>query len=328
VTLLRFLIALAVVAEAAPAPAAGGSFEEVASQAQPVNDLGMLLSPFVEDCARKAREPDRARCLGVRSFLRRHLPGQSFVITRPGAEAVTVSGYDATVKGFRLAVSGCLACNPPVVAGGERRFVTLKAPAKGAASLRAGTELARTTVAFPSAAESDRWSKTVRPKLRAEFVFQPADEQWTAGASRGLSFKPLAFRVFDPCTGTVVFSQPPSRDAAAKDADCNAEPQPVARADGPPPPEGRETLDPSSINRAVGKVRGDFDACIQKFPMPGTATLVFAVASTGLPQSVAVEGGPAGTALGQCLIDAGTRVRFPEFQGSEQRFKYPLLLKK
>jgi hypothetical protein len=250
-------------------------------------------------------------------------------MTRPGAEALTVSSYDATVKGFRLAVSGCLACNPPVVAGGERRFVTLKTPAKGAASLRAGTELARTTVAFASAAESDRWSRAVRPKLRAEFVFQPVDDQWTAWAGRGLSFKPLAFRVFDPCTGTVVFSQPPSREAAAKDADCNADPQPVAKAEGlPPPDDGRDSLDPSAINSAVSKVRGDFDACIQKFPMPGTATLVFAVASTGLPQSVAVEGGPAGTALGQCLIDAGTRVRFPEFQGSAQRFKYPLPLRK
>jgi hypothetical protein len=198
----------------------------------------------------------------------------------------------------------------------------------GAGSVGAGTELARTTVAFPSATESDRWSRTVRARLRAEFVFQAVDDQWTAGATRGLSFKPLAFRVFDPCTGTVVFSQPPSRETAAKDPDCNAETQPVAKAEGPPPPEGHESLDPSAINTAVGKVRGDFDACVEKYPMPGTATLVFAVASSGLPQSVTVEGGPAGTALGQCLIDAGTRARFPEFQGSAQRFKYPLLLKK
>jgi hypothetical protein len=323
----RLLVMVTLLALAPPARAAGASFEELAGKASAVTDLGMLLAPFVDDCSRKTKEPDRARCLGVRSFLRRTLPGRSFVVTRPGAEAVTVSDYDATVKGFRLAVSGCLACNPPVQAGGERRFVTLKTPAKGAKSLRAGTELGRTTVAFANVTESEKWAKAVRPKLRAEFVFQPVDESWTAGASRGLSWKPLAFRVFDPCTGTVVFSQPPSREAAAKDAGCNAvEAQPVAKVDQPP--DGREPLDPNTINSAVSAVRNDFDACIKQYPMPGTATLVFAVASTGMPQSVAVEGGPAGTALGQCLIDAGTRVRFPEFHGAAQRFKYPLPLRR
>jgi hypothetical protein len=314
-----------------PARAAGGSFEDVAAQATAVNDLAMLLPPFVDDCGKKNREPERSRCLGVRASLRRTLPGKSFIVTRPGAEAVTISNYDGAIKGFHLAVSGCLACNPPVQAGGERRFLTLKVPAKGAKSLRAGTELARTNVTFASTTESEQWSRAVRPKLRAEYVFRPADEPWTAGASRGLSFKAVAFRVFDPCTGTVVFSQPPSREAAPRheDAGCKAEPQPVAsNADRPAPNAYRPPLEPSAINSAVGTVRPAFDACIKRYPMPGTATLVFAVASTGMPQSVAVEGGPAGTALGQCLIDAGTRIRFPEFRGTSQRFKYPLPLQK
>src|SRR5437762_3363328 len=98
---------------AAPGPARaaqGSTFEEVAMQAAPVTDLGMLVSPFVDDCRHAKREPERARCLAVRTFLHKDLPGRTFVTTREGAEVVTVATYDPRIKGFRLAVAGCLAC--------------------------------------------------------------------------------------------------------------------------------------------------------------------------------------------------------------------------
>jgi hypothetical protein len=308
---------------------ATGTFEDVAARASAVTDLSMLVPPFVDDCSQRRREPDRGRCLGVRTFLRRDLPVRSFLMNRAGSEALGISEYDAAIRGFRLAVSGCLVCGQPVAVGAERRFVTLKAPVKGAKTLRSGTELGRTNVTFPNPTEAERWAKSVRPKLRAEYVFQPADDTWTAGTSRGLAFKPLAFRVYDACTGTVVFSQPPSREPGPKDEGCTAEPV-AAAADKPSPadPAAHEPLDPGAINTAVSAVRAEFDGCTNQYPTPGTATLVFVVASTGMPQSVAVEGGAAGTALGQCLIDAGTKVRFPQFQGASQRFKYPLSLQK
>src|SRR5690348_9546849 len=157
------------------AAASGTTFEEVAMKAAPVSDLGMLVSPFLDDCHRK-REIDRERCAGVRSFLRKDLPGRTFVFGKEGGEVIAVSGYDGKAHGFHVGVLGCLACKQPVEAGPERerRFVTLKTPAKGAAPGR--TELGRGTVTFASAAESEKWSKTVAPHLRAELVFQPADE--------------------------------------------------------------------------------------------------------------------------------------------------------
>src|SRR2546430_15373778 len=94
-----------------PAQAAQGStFEEVAMQAAPVTDLGMLVSPFVDDCRRSKREPERARCLAVRAFLHRDLAGRTFVTTREGSEVVSVASYDPRLRGFRVVVAGCLAC--------------------------------------------------------------------------------------------------------------------------------------------------------------------------------------------------------------------------
>jgi hypothetical protein len=317
------VIAAAVLWAVAAAPA-GGSFEDVAGRATPVTDLAMLVAPFVDDCSSRRREPERGRCLGMRSFLRRDLPGRAFVATRPGAEVLGISEFDPAAKGFHLALAGCLACAQPLQVGTERRLLSLKAPVRGAKSLRAGTELSRTTVTFANLGEAERWTRAVRPHLRAEYVFQAADEAWSAGATRGLAFRPLAFRVYDVCTGKVVLSEPPSRELAARE-ECQAEP--AATAASAPPVEGTgEALDPGAINAAVTKAHSSFQACADQHPHPGSATLVFVVAPTGLPQSVSVEGGPAGTALGQCLIDAGTKLRFPEFSGSPRKFKYPLPL--
>jgi hypothetical protein len=323
---LAAALVAATTSQAAPARAAA-SFEEVAAQAATLDDIGMLLPAFVDDCARSKREPEHGRCLGVRAFLRKDLPSHSFVVTRPGSEVLGISELDPAIKGFHVALSGCLACSPPVQVGGERRLVTLKTPTAGAKSMRAATELGRTTVAFANITEAERWTRTVRPHLRAEYVFQPAEQPWGAGANRGLVFKPLAFRVYDACTGTVVLSQPPSRESAPKDTGCKAEPEAPA-AEGPAATEHEPTIDRAAVNAAVSAARSSFDACINQYPRPGTATLVFVVAPNGLPQSVTVEGGTAGTALGQCLIDAGTKVRFPQFQGGNQKLKYPLALTK
>ena len=309
----------------AAAPAAAGTFEQVASQAAPVNDLGMLVSPFVDECRRK-REIDRARCLGVRTVLRKTLPARTFVVSRDATDTISVSGYDGRARGFHVGVYSCLACKQPIEAGPERerRFVTLKAPVRGLAPGK--TELGRGTVTFASVAESEKWAHTVQPRLRAELVFQPSDEPWTAGPSRGYTFRPLAYRVYDPCTGDVVYSQPPSQGPAPKANNCSAEG--AAAADATTTTAPGAPLEPGAINSVMAGARPDFDTCIQRFPMPGTAQLAFAVASSGVVQSVTVEGPAAGTALAECLTDAGGRVKFPAFKGEVQRFKYPLPLKR
>ena len=50
----------------------------------------------------------------------------------------------------------------------------------------------------------------MRPFLRAEFLFQPADAEWSFGPSRGYALKFVGGRVFNRCTGEVLASKPPS----------------------------------------------------------------------------------------------------------------------
>src|SRR5262245_36579753 len=94
---------------AAAAAESGETFEGLAAGATRVAEIDTLLVPAIVDCAGGRREIDRARCQGIRSFMRSSLPKRSFValVDEPGV--VWVSDYDARVRGYRIKVAGCLA---------------------------------------------------------------------------------------------------------------------------------------------------------------------------------------------------------------------------
>lgn len=303
----------------------GVTFEALAADAGVTEELGLLVAPFIDDCRQLKRDIDRARCQGVRTALQSQLAGQKMLFARQGADAVVVSGYDGRTKGVRVAVLGCLACKEPVDVDGQQRFVTLTPPGASPGAAPLSSELFRTTIAFSSAAAADKWLKTVKPNLRVELVFRAVGEPWKAGENRGVAFKPLGVRISDRCTGEIVASQPPSRGATARTEACvdGKAQEETAEEDERP-----STLGTAAINQAMAGSRKDLDACLAKFKVAGTAALDFVVASTGVPQSVTVGGSAAGTALAECLVEVGSRVRFPAFRGEPQRFKYPLLLRK
>jgi hypothetical protein len=314
----RAALFAAAAAYAAPASAAP-SFEEVARQAEPVSDLGMLLSPFVDDCRHSRGELEQLRCESVRNALRARLPGRTFLYTRDGAEAVPATPYDPRARGLRLTVVGCLSCKQPVEASGERRYLTLKVPSRGPSGGPVAAEVSRATVSLASPAEAEKWARTVQPFLRVELLFHPADQPWTVGTSRGYAFVPVGVRVYNRCTGEVLVSDPPSQGPAPRESQCTPAPD-EEQAEQP----AAETLSPAAINEAMAQVKGELDGCLARSRLRGTSRLAFEVAPTGLPERVTIEGAAAGTPVGECLAGVGMKVVFPAFHGEKQRFKYPV----
>jgi len=312
---------LALPAGAAP----GATFEDLAREAAPVHDLGMLLAPFVDDCRRAAGDVERSRCETVRGALRSRLPGRSFLFTRDGADGVVMTPFDPRTRSARLTVVGCLACKQLVEAApGERRYVTLKAPTRGPSGGPVAAEVARASVNLASPADAEKWAKTVQPFLRVELLFRPADQPWVVGVSKGYAFEPLGVRVYNRCTGEVLLSEPPSRGQAPREPQCT----PADAEEAEEPPEPAVALTPAQINQVMAGARPELDACAAEHRRPGTARLVFVVPASGTPETVTVEGSVAGTPLGQCLAGVGMKVKFPAFRGEKQRFKYPVPLKR
>jgi hypothetical protein len=321
----------------AAAPAAS-SYEALAKGATRTRDVATLLGPFIDRCDGEKREVERARCRTAQAYLRGVLPKQTFVTPADDPAVIAVSEYDAGVKGYHVSLAGCIACTKPVVVGRarERRFITLREPQKDAETLLKAVEVSRNTLGFESLVEAKKWLERVRPFLRAEFLFQPADSEWSFGPSRGYALKFLGGRVFNRCTGEVLASKPPSVGLAdlptgsREDEAClKAFEGATASAGGGGSDDLKlpEELPRDAIADAMTRIRPQVFACFEKFKTPGTAQLTYIVAGNGMVQSIRVGGGFDGTPTGECVLDAGKNAHFPRFKAPRQQFTYPFFLR-
>ncbi|HEY7372714.1 MAG TPA: hypothetical protein VIF57_11180 [Polyangia bacterium] len=327
-------------APAADAGAAAASFEALGHGAVRTRDIETLLSSIVERCDSEKRDLDRVRCQATTAYLRRTLPAKTFAFTSDEPGVVAVSDYDAAVKGYHVALAGCVACSKPVTIGKakEPRFVTLKVPEAGADSLAKAVALSHNTFGFDSLAEAKRWLEAERPFLRAEFLFQPqiVGDVWTFGAGRGVSLKLVGARVYNRCTGDVLVSKPPSTAMADRPGPAHEDPACAARASAaeaaappPPPPlaDRPSQLSQALIADAMAKIRPQVFACYQQFKVPGMVELAFVVAGNGTVQSVTVSAAWRGTPTGACVKEAAKDAHFAPFQLDEQKFTYPFFLR-
>jgi hypothetical protein len=318
------------------APGASSDYETVAKGAVRTRDVATLLGPFVAGCDGEKRDVDRARCRAVRAYLRRTLPQQTFAVGSDDPAAIAVSDYDAAVKGYHVALAGCIACTKPVAVGpaGEQRFVTVKVPAQNGETLPKAVPVTNSTFGFGSLAEARSWLEVQRPFMRAEFLFQPqpADADWTFGSSHGVALKLLGARVYNRCTGQVLMSSPPSTGSA--DHPAAGDRDPTCRADGStrvaqvvPPEDLPAQLGRAALDEAMAGIRARVFACFEKFHVPGRLELTYVVAGNGTVQSVVVGPAYAGTSTGLCALEAAKDAHFAQFRMDHQRFTYPFFLR-
>jgi hypothetical protein len=314
-------------------------YEALAQGAVKTHDVATLLAPFVDRCESETRDLDRARCRATVAYLRKTLPAQTFAFDTDDPAAIAVSDYDASIKGYRVALAGCVACTAPVTIGrgGEPRFVTLKPPSKDGDTLVKAVEVSQNTFGFDSLAEAKQWFENERPFLRAEFLFKPqvADADWTFKANKGVAVKLLGARIVNRCTGEVLVSKPPSTGHAERPALGTEDPACAKAAAGRPErlplvadPGGLpQQLSKIAIDDAMAKIRPQVFACYQQFHTPGTLDLTYVVAGNGTVQSVAVGAAFAGTPTGQCALTAAKDAHFSPFQREQQTFTYPFFLR-
>lgn len=319
----------------AGAPEGPANFESLVRSAEPMADLGTLLTPFAGKCDGEKRDLDRIRCRMARAYLRKAIPRQAFWAVGDDPAAIVVSEYDASIKGYHLSVAGCLACTRPITVGRlkEKRLVTLKAPDKQAESLRAAVEITRNSVGFDSLGEAKTWLDQSRPDLRAQFVFKAADKEWTLGNSQGYALALLGLRVFNRCTGEILISRPPSTDVADVPGigeGCNRrDARGATGADkaGAASTEVPAALAKNEISQAMEAIRPQVFACFEKFKVPGVAQFDFVVAGNGSLVNVRLNGGFSGTPTGACAIEAARNAHFPAFSREREQFSYPFFLR-
>jgi hypothetical protein len=310
------------------------TYETLARNATHTHDVPTLLGAFIDRCDAEPRELERARCRTTQAYLREVLPTRTFISAADDPASISVSEYDAGIKGYHLALAGCIACTKPVVVGRakERRFITLREPQKDAETLPKAVEVSRNALGFDSLPDAKKWLDKVRPFLRAEFLFQPADAEWSFGPSRGYALKLVGARVFNRCTGEVLASKPPSTGTvevpgALEDAECLRSSDSRAESSGDDLSLPAE-LPRAAIADAMSRIRPQVFACFEKYREPGTAELTYTVAGNGMVQAIRVGGSFDGTPTGDCVLDAGKNAHFPRFRAARQQFSYPFFLRR
>jgi hypothetical protein len=326
-------------AGAPPAPSpAGDSYESLAHGAVKTQDVATLLAPFVDSCGGEMRDLDRVRCRATTAYLHRELPHKTFATQSEDPAAIEVSSYDAAVKGYHVALAGCIACTDPLPIGdrGEPRYVTLKMPDKTAATLAAGVPLSKSTFAFDDLPAAKRWFETERPFLRAEFLYQPQadDAAFTIGMAPGIALKLVGARVYNRCTGEILVSKPPSTGFADRPAPGHQDPACASAGKTPEPDPGLaapdtrpDQLSKAAIADAMGKLGPQLLTCYQKFHVPGALVLSYVVGGNGTVQAVQVGTTFAGTPTGTCSLEIAKEARFPTFKRERQEFKYLFYLR-
>jgi hypothetical protein len=319
-----------------PPPQSQGTFEDLVGQSAPAPTADALVATFAEDCERSRREIDRARCRGTQAFLREKLPKKLLRSVVDSTRVVSVSSFDASVRGFRVRVLGCLTCDDPAKGPeGEDRYLTLAVPGKQAESLREGVIIAESRMNFPSVEAARAFETEVKPNLRAEFLFRGNGAAWTHKNQKGVAFAPVAMRVFDRCTGEVVFSQPRSAgkvNVVEGLAGCGD--QPVAAGEVSSPrkkdegtEEAPEKLGARELGDALKVSAAAVQACDAEYHTTGSVELELDLAGGGgTPQSVRAKGNLGGTPVANCLAQAVRGVQFPRFQAARQTFSYSVRL--
>jgi hypothetical protein len=323
----RSLVVVLVAIVAGTAWAEEGTFEQALDAAQPAGDLAARLDPLFADCKRDD-DLDARQCATVRDAMLERLQAGTFV-ANGDESALTFSPWSAAEHQLTLEIQGCLACGKPLAIGDRQRFITTRVPKAIKAGKAVGLDVGFHGVPLRDADAAAKWVKETLPRLRVQFVFR-VGPVWHSGVGdktyEGVTFVPVAHRVYDRCTGKVWGSEPPSQSpkiASAREADCPE--SDAERAAREPLPE---QLSRQQVVRAMRAIESKIHDCFVEFETNGTATVRLVVQGDGRVDQLNVLAPFDHTPTGYCVKTAVQQgLSLPRFAGAKMTITYPFMLR-
>ncbi len=311
--------------------AQGKTFEDLAKTAKATSDMEKVVGPFLQQCGTGNELPD-LHCRAIRQYMQ-HKIGTQIFTTTVGGGALAFAEYDSVKFVYPVTLNGCLTCSKPIefdpvlFAPNNKFFITAKLPAKIEGNVPKGIDLGKFEIAVDPR-ELGKWTKNVQPFLQVQFLYRVmAEKVWDAKLGAGITLHTGGYRVFNRCSGEVLFSSPPSAGPVPVDKrGCpDAGDKPVVED---PTKNLPEKLAPSQILDLMKGIRDKVDACYQQYQIPGVAEVsVTVTGKTGAVAGVKLRGAFADTPTGKCVSDAITAIKFPMFKNESLTFSYKYDLK-
>jgi hypothetical protein len=297
------------------------SFEAALEAAEPVGDLADRLDPLFADCKRDD-DLEARQCAAVRDLALEKLKNGLFV-AQGDESSLTWTPWTSGEKQLGLELNGCLACGKPIQLGDKPRFVTTRVPKSIKAGKVAGLDVGFYGVTLPDQATAARFVKQTLAKLTTQFVFRVGPVWKSGGAFEGVTFVPVAQRIFDRCTGKVYASEPPSTKPAATIPDAKLCPAnaPVVDATAP------EQLSREQVVGTMRALDGKVHSCYLTYKKEGSVTVRIVLDGTSGIENMQVGAPWDGTPTGECVKKAVGAASFGKFTGEKMTIIYPFMVR-
>ena len=304
------------------APPPPVTFESVAGAAPSISrgDLLGIAWATAAACS-DGDDAEQRLCRAVRDRRMATLRAGTYLIDGDSG-ALAVSEWTAADKLVTVSVFGCIACVEPP--GGLYVVSAQAAPTfTGAVAQAANLHTSTTTLA--DAVTAKRFRARV-PALRTQFVVKVtvgAGGLWTHEDKRGLALDVLAFRVYDPCDGSIVVSSAPSGLGPIDPSTCPvvADKGPTRVRTGPELPAALTSKDIRATMAPVLAAAGD---CYDAYGIMGRAKLTYTIAADGSILAYEQQGDFVDTPTGTCLDKAARAVVFPKTKKKTFTFSFPV----
>lgn len=243
------------------------------------------------------------QCKHVRDTRAQELAGATLLVDGD-ADAFDIAAYDAKKKSVALTLSSCIRC-AGVDLDGKSWVIT-----------GGGAKLYDNARSFSDDATAKAWLHAIgSPKVQL-LVKVPAK----AVDGKTVKLDIVGYRVYSPCDGTIIASNPQSEAMPADKKACKA--VEAVASDAPKV----EQLTPAMITEAMKPVVEASQKCFEKFSVAGTAKLKITVANDGTVARYEQQGDFANTATGTCIDKAMDKARFPASQKPKTTISFPIKL--
>ena len=258
-----------------------------------------------------ADDTQHRQCKHVRDARAQELAGATLLVDGD-ADAFDIGAWDGKKKSIALTLTSCIRCagvdldgKSWVVTGGSKKLY----------------DNAR---AFSDEATAKAWLKAVgSPKVQLLVKVPPK-----AVEGKTVTLDIVGYRVYAPCDGTIIASNPQSGPMPADKTACKPEPRgaerPVEAVASDVPKV--EQLTPAMITDAMKPVVEAAQKCFEKNGVAGTAKLKITVAGDGTVARYEQQGDFANTATGSCIDKAIDKARFPASQKPKTTISFPIKL--
>ncbi len=320
----KFFLTVLIFLAPSMAFAQGRTFEDLSKGANNTSDLEKVVGPFLQQCGTGDELPD-LHCRAIRQYMQHKIGTQVFTTT-VGSAALVFEPYDSVKFMYPVTVNGCLTCSRPMefdpvlYAPNNKFFITTKVPTKIENDKPVGVDVGKFDIAVDPR-ELGAWTKKVQPFLQVQFLYRVvADRVWDPKIGAGITLHTGGFRVFNRCTGEVMFSNPPSSGPGPVDKRGCEEEKPV---DAVPEKVLPERLTPSQILENMRSIRNQVNECYEQYQIPGVAEVSVTVeGATGAVTNVRLRGVFVGTPTGKCVTEQVQQLKFPQVKQKSTTFSF------